>query len=423
MKSLDKAAVSSALSRKNLPDEARDLLRLRQSAAKTSTAKYKKVLVATGEGSRLRGTLQFYGAMRTGRLAGRLFQPQNLPSRGLLNADICVPAIKKGMADLLYDDILLAASSAVRGLICAPEGRKIVFGDLAGIEARVLPWLASEEHVLEVFRSGRDIYIETAARILNKPPGEVTKFERTAYGKVPVLALGYQGGPNAFISMAANYGLDELDPAFVTGIVRGFRNRHPAIVRFWHALQNAAWDAITEPGTTHEAGRISEITVREHEGRQWLTLRLPSGRLLCYPEPDIEERTQITEKEVVVGIDQETGLQQTKKVRTRVQRAQIHFSGIDQYTRKWTRVPTYSGKLAENVTQAVAADIMLHGMESAEAQGYHVLLTVHDELVTETPDTEAYSGDELAEIMATPPEWAEGLPLAAEGDEAERYKK
>lgn len=396
---LTKAAVADALRRKDLPEEVRAILELRKASAKASTAKYKAVLRSTGLGARLRGTLQFYGASRTGRFAGRIFQPQNLPSRGLLDADTCVNAILNGSADLLFDDLLLVASSAIRGLIRAPEGRKIVYGDLSGIEARVLPWLAHEEKVLEVFRQGRDIYVETAALILGKATGEVTDWERTVYGKVPVLALGYQGGVGAFVNMAEGYGLEGLDEKFVKGIVSGFRLRHPRIVKLWYGSERAAWEALEEPGRVTRAGRLA-FQVRAHRGRSWLTMELPSGRLLMYPRPEVEE------------------------VRGRFgPRAQLCYDGVNQYTRKWERIATYSGKLVENATQGAARDVMGYRMLDAEKAGYGIILTVHDELVAEAPDAPEFSGKGLAEIMTRGHAWTGGLPLAAKGKEAARYQK
>jgi DNA polymerase len=399
IQSLKKADLARALAREDLPEHIREVLDLRRTSAKASTAKFKKVLVATGEGDRLRGTLQFYGAKRTGRFAGRMFQPHNLPSRGLLPSETCVNAVLGGTADLIFEDLLLVASSAIRGLIKAPEGYLIYFGDLSGIEARVLPWLAGEEWVLEVFRNGGDIYLETAGPILEKEKTEVTDWERTVYGKVPVLALGFQGGVNAFENMAESYGLEGVEKETIKAIVHGFRQKNKKIVRLWYKAEDAAWEAILNPGEVFTAGRLA-FSVREHRGRSWLTMKLPSGRLLMYPNPTIEE------------------------VKGRFgPRLQICYDGENQYTKKWGRIATYGGKLVENGTQAAARDVMGYRMIDAENEGYKILLTVHDELVSMAPISPRYSGEGLAAIMTRPYDWSEGLPLAAKGKQAKRYSK
>ena len=377
-----------------IPDEVRSLLENRQQAAATSPAKYKVLLGATSRDGRLRGTIQFRGASRTGRDAGRIFQPQNLP-RPTLGADVIemgIEAMKADCEDLVFDNVSELCASAVRGAIVAPAGRKLVVSDLSNIEGRVLAWLAGEDWKLKAFRDydagvGHDLYKITAGSILGKPPGEVTKAERQVSGKVPELACGFGGSVGAFATMGALYGVN-LPEDEVLAIVKAWRRAHRATVSFWYDLENAARRAIEDVGDTFI---VRDLKLRCSQG--WLRIMLPSGRRLCYPSPAIDDDGQLS------------------------------YLGVNQYTRKWERLRTYGGKLAENVTQAVAADVLFSGLRGAEAAGYGVVLRVHDELITETPDDAAFSAAGLSGIMSTNPSWAVGLPLAAAGFETHRYRK
>ncbi len=414
-----------------LPAGVRLLLELRLEATKTSTAKYAALARATSADGRLRNTLQFAGAPRTARWAGRIFQPHNMP-RPTMRADeiaVGIDALKGGTADLVYDDVMELTANAVRGCIVAPPGRKLCIADLANIEGRSLAWLAGEEWKLRAFRAfdakrGPDLYIAAYARAFNIAPEQVTKGQRQI-GKVMELALGYEGGVAAFLTFAAVYGLDldALAAAVVAaapadaiadagrvwdwavrqkramGLSRSvdgacevlktaWRAAHPATVQFWRDIAEAVRSAIRSPGTRFTAGAL----VVQRDGA-WLRIRLPSGRVLCYLQPQLDERDGIS------------------------------YMGIDQYTRKWARIKTYGGKLAENVTQAFARDVLAHNMPAVEAAQYDIVLSVHDELLTETPDTDEFSWQELATLMAAVPAWAQGLPLAAAGFETHRYRK
>ncbi len=388
---LKKGTVSNLL-QSDIRGEVRELLEIRQQASATSPAKYKVLLKATSADGRLRGTLQFCGASRTGRWGGRLFQPQNLPRPTLKQEqiDMGIEAMKLDCEDLLFDNVAELCSSAVRGALVASPGHKLVVSDLSNIEGRVLAWLAGENWKTEAFRQfdygvGPDLYKLAYAKSFNKKPEDVTKDERQI-GKVQELALGYQGSVGAFSSMAALYGVF-LPEKEVRDIVDAWRKAHKRVVKFWNDLESAAKNAIREPDKRHIVRDLG-VTFSD----TWLRIKLPSGRYLCYPNAGLSEGS-------------------------------IVYEGVNQYTKKWEVIETYGGKLVENVVQAVARDVLAAGMFKAEAAGYAVCLHVHDELITETPDDPAYNPDGLAALMSANPSWSMGLPLAAAGFETHRYKK
>jgi len=371
-----------------------ELLSLRLDASSTTAAKY-KVVVASETGGRLRGGLRYCGAARTGRWSGRMFQPQNMARPSQKENVILqgIEALKLGIEELVVDDMTATLTSALRGVIIAPPGKKLVVADLSNIEGRVLAWLAGEEWKLQAFREvdagrGHDLYVLAYSRSFGVTPEVVLANKATGdgkmrqIGKVQELALGYQGGVNAFDSMAAIYRLD-LEGIDLQGIVSAWRKANPKIKAFWYDMENACKRVLMGA----EPVRVGHIRVSK-EGR-WLRLLLPSGRSLCYPSAKLED-------------------------------GKITYMGQDQYTRKWKRLETYGGKIVENLCQAVARDIMAHGMLKSEDADLEVVLTVHDELLTETVDGAV---DTLVQCMSAVPTWATGLPLAAAGFETTRYKK
>lgn len=471
---MTKSTLERRINDESLPWALRELLAVRLDSSTTSTSKYKTLLKATSADGRLRGTLQFDGASRTGRWAGRMFQPQNLPRPSLPQSaiDLGIEALKADCEDIVAPNVMALTSSCIRGAIVAPEGKKLVVADLSNIEGRMLAWLAGEEWKLQAFRDfdsckgldgrwysgnemrdavfaknpialeldkkgdptrrGHDLYALAYAKAFgitaemvmeNKKHGDGSMRQ---IGKVMELALGYEGGVGAFITFAAAYGIDlealadqavdgipadimaearEMlawtrkkkrstfglsDRAFLVceSFKRLWRYAHPNIAAFWKELGDGARKAIQQPGVV--------VTVRKLKLQRkgaWLKIQLPSGRLLCYPSPAVDQSGQIT------------------------------YMGVNQYSRKWCRLKTYGGKLAENATQAASRDVISCNMPKVEAAGYEILLTVHDEDITETPDTEEFSADHLAALMSTNPEWCPDLPLAAAGFEAYRYKK
>ena len=395
----------------DLDPKVRELLEIRQQAAATSPAKYKVLIEATSSDGRLRGTIQFCGAARTGRDAGRIFQPQNLPrSPDWFDGDVqeaTIEAIKYDCEDIIYDNVSERCAFAVRGTLLAAPGKKLVIADLSNIEGRVLAWLAGEDWKIEAFKEydkgvGPDLYKVTAGRILNKDPFEVTKTERQNQGKVPELAGGYGGGLGAYRKMGGDT-FNAMDDDTIGGIVQAWRAAHPATKRLWYDVEGAVRSAVREPGESFEVrGLLRVDTARGPDGVDYVRIRLPSGRYLCYRNMHITS-----------GDDEFGG-----KVA-----GQLVYEGINQYTRKWELLETYYGKLVENIVQAIARDVFMSGMRNAEEAGYAVVLRVHDELVCEVPDEPAYTHDRLAEMMATNPSWSIGLPLSAAGFESYRYRK
>ncbi|EBO9237663.1 DNA polymerase [Salmonella enterica] len=414
----------------DLPTAVKELLAIRLQASTTSTSKYKSLMKGVSSDGRLRGTLQFCGASRTGRWAGRLFQPQNLPRPSLEQEQIDegIEALKAGCADLLFDNIMELTSSALRGCIMAPEGKKLVVSDLSNIEGRKLAWLAGEQWKLDAFReydegTGPDLYKLAYARAFNISPDNVDKYQRQI-GKVMELGLGFGGGVAAFLTFALVYGLDldELANAALPNIPRDvireakswydesvkrkstyglservfiacdslkrlWRRAHPATCDFWYELERTVRAAIATPQKTLYCGYL-----KIRRDGAWLRIQLPSGRALCYPSPSIEK-------------------------------GNITYQGINSYSRKWQRLKTYGGKLVENVTQAAARDVLAGNMPLIEDAGYSIVLTVHDEVICEAPDTDDFNDEALSALLSTNPEWAPDIPLNAGGFEAYHYRK
>lgn len=414
----------------DLPSAVKELLAIRLRASTTSTSKYKSLMKGVSSDGRLRGTLQFCGASRTGRWAGRLFQPQNLPRPSLEQDQIeeGIEALKAGCADLLFDNIMELTSSALRGCIMAPAGKKLVVSDLSNIEGRKLAWLAGEQWKLDAFReydegTGPDLYKLAYARAFNISPDDVDKYQRQI-GKVMELGLGFGGGVAAFLTFALVYGLnlDELANAALPNIPRDvireakswydesvkrkatyglservfiacdslkrlWRRAHPATCDFWYELERTVRAAIATPQKTLYCGYL-----KVRRDGAWLRIQLPSGRALCYPSPSIDK-------------------------------GNITYQGVNSYSRKWQRLKTYGGKLVENVTQAAARDVLAGNMPLIEDAGYSIVLTVHDEIISEAPDSPDYSAEHLSQLLATVPDWAAGIPLNAGGFESYRYRK
>lgn len=383
----------TALLKGDLDPRVRELLEIRQQASATSPAKYSVILNAASSDGRLRNTIQFCGASRTGRDAGRIFQPQNLP-RPTLKADVIeggIDAMKLDCEDLLFDNVSELCASAVRGCLVAAQGRKLVVADLSNIEGRVLAWLAGEDWKVEAFYDfdrgvGHDLYKITAGRILNKKPGDITKDERQLQGKVPELAGGYGGGVGAYRKMGGAV-FDAMSDEEILAIVHAWRKQHPATVALWYNVERAAKAVLKDPKISTEVRGL-----HFDMSGTWLRIKLPSGRYLSYPNATLED-------------------------------GQIWYDGVNQFTKQWARLDTYYGKLVENIVQAVARDIFMGGMLRAEEGGYPVVIRVHDELICETPDDPAYTVEGLSAHMTRGESWSTGLPLAAAGHEMYRYAK
>ena len=465
---LQKSEVNRLLELDDLPEPLKELLRVRLSTAKAAVTKYKALLQATCADGRLRGTLQFRGASRTGRFSGRLFQPQNLSRQtfSLKELDFATEAAKDGSLPLFYPDrVPEALAECLRGAITVEDGCRMVVADYSNIEGRVLAWVAGETWKLKAFEDydtvldvngqwvepaalqsgehaplakdkkgelihrGHDLYKMTYAKAFGVKPEDVTKPQRQM-GKVLELAMGYGGGPGAFVTFAKGYGidLDELaktvlptvpqtvmseavdgyewartQPRRLCGLSRSvwlacdslkrlWRRSNSRIVRFWGALGGACIVAIKE-------GRAVKVDcprdVRVEKRGNWLLIRLPSGRYLCYASPRL--------------VDGQSGA--------------WTYMGVNQRTRKWERLETYDGKVTENLIQGTAADVLTAALPRLEAAGFKPILTVHDEVLTECPDTDEFNADRMGHLMCELPTWAKGLPLAAAGFESKRYHK
>ncbi len=389
----------------DLPQGLRELLAMRLQTSTTSNAKYNRLLKAVSSDGRLRGSVQFSGAARTKRWAGRIFQPQNLPRPDMDREDIeaGIESILTGSAHLIYDEPIKLCSNAIRGVIVAGEGNKLVVSDLAQIEARVLPWLAGEQWKLDAFAAydrgeAPDNYVVAYARGFDVEPEAVGKPERHI-GKTSELSAGYGGAYAAWISMAASLGVEIPPKEKVLEIVRAWREAHPALCDWdtglWKQLDDAARMAIMHPGQTFAAGEH----IRFERWREWLRMELPSGGFLNYAAPAIIDDPR------------------------RPGRDTVSYMGVNNYTRKWERLTTYGGKLSADATQATAREIMAHNLFAIEEAGYLPILLVHDEVVTEVPDTDTFTAERLNAMLAHQPPWADGLPLSAGGFETTRYRK
>jgi DNA polymerase len=426
------------LLRSDLSPHVREVLEVRQQASATSPAKYTALLLAASSDGRLRGTVQFCGAARTGRDAGRIFQPQNLPRTpdwfdGEVQ-ELTVRAFKEGMADVLWDNISERCSMAVRGSLVAAKGKKLVIADLSNIEGRVLAWLANEAWKIEAFKAydrgeGPDLYKVTAGRILGKDPADITKEERQLQGKVPELSGGFGGGVGAYRVMGGPV-FEAMTDEEIQEVVSAWRAAHPRTKALWYDVERAAKDVIKNPGSSFDVRGLLRFDMRtDAYGADWLRIRLPSGRYLCYKDPKVDdEGCEPCEGEGLIH-DMEHGSPglwvrcETCDGKGRLGGGQIIYKGINQYTRQWATLETYGGKLVENIVQAIARDVFMSGLRRAEEHDYPVVLRVHDELVCEVPDSSGYTHEVLANLMGANPGWAIGLPLAAAGFETRRYRK
>ena len=411
VKGLAKADVLDALDG-DLPANVRAALHLRKEAAKSSTAKLVAMKDRASADGRVRGVHQFHGAS-TGRWAGRGIQVQNLPrprpTTKPKDIQVMIDLFNNPeKLDMFYGPNMDALADCVRGMIIPAPGRDFVAVDFSAIEARGLAWLAGEESVLEIFRGHGKIYEHAAAGIYRCPMAEVTKDQRQI-GKVAVLALGYGGGIGAFQSMARNYNVKVADEE-ADSIKKAWRLAHPNIVAYWFALEHAAIDALRS-GETTTAGPAGREVAFKMKG-SFLWCRLPSGRLLCYPYPEIR------------SLETPWGEKDSLSYMTVVSNVKAKVLDDPASSGTWKRVATYGGSLAENVTQAVARDLLAEAMTRLEASGHKIVMHIHDEAVAEIAcESDTSTLSKIEALMAVVPSWATGLPLAAEGWRGPRYRK
>ena len=387
--SLSKKAVSEMIGESD--GEVEELLRLRLLMAKTSVKKYEAMERSVCSDGRVHGLLQFYGANRTGRWAGRLVQVQNLPQNHIEDLELARRLVREGRfedVEMLYDSTPNVLSELIRTAFVPEPGCRFVVADFSAIEARVLAWLAGETWRLEVFSSHGKIYEASAAAMFHVPVEEVTKGSPLRQkGKIAELGLGYGGAAGALVSMGAlDMGLSEDD---LPPLVAAWRRANPHITQFWWDVDKAAVEAVTKRTGTR-AGRIG------FEYRSGiLFVMLPSGRKLAYVKP--------------------------RMAVNKFGREGLTYEGILE-NKKWGRIETYGPKLVENIVQGTARDLLAEAMLRVEKRGYPIVMHCHDEIIAEVPEGMG-SVEEMCEVMAVRPSWAEGLPLRADGYECPFYQK
>ena len=394
--SLRKETIKELLGRDNA-DHVQRMLEIRQELGKTSTKKYDAIEAAVCDDGRVRGLLQFYGANRTGRWAGRLVQVQNLPRTYTEPLEFARELVKGRKLDALrtvYGSPNDTLSQLIRTAFVAAPGNVLIDADFSAIEARVISWLADEEWRLEVFRTHGKIYEASASQMFGVPLERIKKgnpeYSLRQRGKVAELALGYQGGVPAMRQMDTGKLLADLPDEEIKDIVDKWRNTNPKIRNLWYSFNDAAIRVIQNGGSL----RVRCCTfARECDcirGTTCMTVSLPSGRKLYYVEPSVGEN--------------------------RWGGPSITYMGVNDKN-KWGRIETYGGKLVENVVQAIARDCLAQAIEHLEAAGLPVVFHIHDEVVIDTAafDTNDAMLDKVVKIMSTPIPWAEGLPLGADG--------
>ncbi len=401
---LRKETIKELLGRDNA-DHVQRMLEIRQELGKTSTKKYDAIEAAVCDDRRVRGLLQFYGANRTGRWAGRLVQVQNLPRTYTEPLEFARELVKGRKLDALrtvYGSPNDTLSQLIRTAFVAAPGNVLIDADFSAIEARVISWLADEEWRLEVFRTHGKIYEASASQMFGVPLERIKKgnpeYSLRQRGKVAELALGYQGGVPAMRQMDTGKLLADLPDEEIKDIVDKWRNTNPKIRNLWYSFNDAAIRVIQNGGSLRV--RCCTFT-RECDcirGTTCMTILLPSGRKLYYVEPSVGEN--------------------------RWGGPSITYMGVNDKN-KWGRIETYGGKLVENVVQAIARDCLAQAIEHLEAAGLPVVFHIHDEVVIDTAafDTNDAMLDKVVKTMSTPIPWAEGLPLGADGWVGAFFKK
>ena len=398
---LQKTTVEDLLKDKeNLPEDVCRMLEIRQQLGKTSIKKYVAMDTARGEGDRVRGLTQYYGANRTGRYAGRLVQLQNLPRNYIKTLDYARKLVRAKNYDgikLLYGNVPDTLSQLIRTAFIPSEGHKFVVADFSAIEARVIAWLAGEQWVNEVFATHGKIYEATAAQMFGVPVERIVKgnpeYALRQKGKVATLALGYQGGTHSLVSMGAlKMGLTEEE---LPDIVQRWRQANRQICGLWYAVENAALAVMETAQPQGINGLIFALEGDLIYGQSFLTVQLPSGRKLYYCRPFLKEN--------------------------QFGKTAIHYHTMGQQTRKWEVTSTYGGKMTENIVQAIARDCLTVTLERIAARGLQVVFHVHDEVIIDAPMETTV--DEICGLMAEPIPWAPGLVLKGAGFENDYYMK
>lgn len=395
---LENGVEVESLSKKTVADLAKDaeedvqrLLNLRSQLSKTSVKKYEAIERVLCADKRVRGLLQFYGANRTGRWAGRLVQVQNLPQNHIKDLTLARDLVKNGefeTLDMLFDNVSQVLSELIRTAFIPKENHRFIVADFSAIEARVIAWLAEEKWRLDVFNSHGKIYEASASQMFKIPIEEITKTSPLRQkGKISELALGYGGSVGALAAMGAlDMGVKEEE---LQGLVSKWRQANPNITKLWWDIDKAAIKVVKEK--SFEV--VGKIKIFYEKGIMFITL--PSGRNLSYIKPRLETN--------------------------KFGRKGITYEGIGA-TKKWERIETYGPKLVENIVQATARDLLAEAMINVDKKGYEIVMHVHDEIIVEISKDKG-SLKEVCDVMAIAPEWAKGLPLRADGFECEYYRK
>jgi len=393
--SIAKDKVKTALDLPHLDPIVREILELRQASARSSTAKYESMLERMDTDNRIRELILFHGA-HTGRWTGKGIQIQNFPQGSIKDPDeieTAIEIIKSGdskLMSLMYSDPFDVLSSCLRGMLRAQPGSRFICADYSGIEARFLMWLVGETEAVEMFRSGADIYKVLASVIFSKSIEEIEHDEREL-GKRGILGCGYQMAWKKFkVTCQVMYGIT-ISESMAKRVVNAYRKKYADVQRFWYAIEASAIKAVLRKGKRIDCGKVS---CQYRDGFLWI--RLPSERELAYYDPKIEDHPKFD-------------------------KAQLTYMGVSPQSYKWERQTTYGGKLTENIVQASCFDVMAGAMLEIDLE-YPIVLTVHDEIVSEVLEGRG-SLDGFCDIMATVPKWAEGLPLNVEGWEGLRFRK
>ncbi len=387
--SLNKRAVEDAL--ETAEGKVKEVLEARAELARSSTKKYSAVMSTAGTDDRIRGLTQFYGANRTGRWAGRLVQVQNLPRNYLEDLDLArrlVLGANWHEVELFFGSVPDTLSQLIRTTFVPKPGHEFIVADFSAIEARVVAWLAGEETILKAFREDKDIYCEVASAMFGVPVdkhGENAELRQK--GKITTLACGYQGSVAALEAMGASR--MGVKPEELKALVEAWRSANPNIVKLWWDTDKAAKNAINKGGLL----KVGKYSFTRKSGA--MVMQLPNGRELLYPG-------------AVLGTN-------------RFGDDSVTYMGVNT-AKQWTRLETYGGKLVENATQAISRDVLAESINRLEQKGHRVVAHVHDEVIVEAREgtTEV---QEICDLLSEPPEWAEGLPLAADGYSCEYYKK
>lgn len=402
--------VVMSLSKETMPDlmkefadypDVIELLNIRKKLSKTSIKKYYAMLNCAMKDHRVRGTFQFYGANRTGRWAGRLLQLQNLSKNHISHIEVPREMIRARdweSVEMMYDDVADILSQLVRTALIASPGKVFSVADFSAIEARVISWLANEKWRMDVFHGDGKIYEATGAKMFNVPISAITKGSVLRdKSKISELALGYEGSLGALKRMGGErMGLSDTE---MMSLVRKWRSANPAIVDMWKEIDEASKEAVRYQ---RPVSCTCRNIIFDCNG-EFMTIQLPSGRKLFYHGPKFKDKK--------IG---------HSTMPTRV----LCYQGVVQETKQWGEIDTYGGKLTENIVQAISRDLLGNSMLNLEANDYHPVCHIHDEVLCEVPEENAQAYyEEMASIMGTPPEWASDLPLRADGYTTPFYLK